>query len=72
MKFQITDAVVTTRQIRAGRTEAGPTICEELTRGTVVDIENSEWDGVHVRLETGVLWWFKPSQLRLEHLEEGL
>ena len=65
MIFQITDTVMTTRKIRAGRLEDGPLICNESVKGKVVSIETNEWDGVHVRLDTGVLWWFKPSQLCL-------
>jgi len=63
MEFQVTDTVKTVRQIRAGRLEDGPVICEKNMCGRVVEIEKGEWDGVHVRLDNNVLWWFRPSQL---------
>ena len=62
-EFLISDSVLTNRDIRAGREENGPFICKRGTKGTVVMVEKGEWDGVHVRLDTGILWWFKPSQL---------
>ena len=62
--FSISDLVLTTRDIRAGRDENGPFVCQRGTKGVVVEVEKSEWDGVHVRLDSGALWWFKPSQLR--------
>jgi len=61
--FKISDSVVTSREICAGRNENGPFVCHRGTKGIVVKVESGEWDGVHVELETGVLWWFKPSQL---------
>ena len=62
-EFSISDVVLTSRDIRAGRDESGPFICRKGTKGVVVKVERGEWDGVHVRLDSGVLWWFKPSQL---------
>jgi len=59
------DEVVTTRRIRAGLREDGPLICEAGVKGRIVKIENDEPDGVHVVLENGAKWWFKPGQLRL-------
>ena len=64
MEFQVMDIVVTTRKIRAGRLEDGPVVCEKDARGRVVAIEKNEWDGVHVRLDSNTLWWFKPNQLQ--------
>ncbi len=64
-QFSISDSVVTNREVRAGRAEDGPLICNRGTKGVVVEVEPGEWDGVHVRLDTGALWWFKPSQLSL-------
>lgn len=61
--FRVTDRVITSREIRAGRGEDGPYVCEKGVEGDVVKIEASEWDSVHVQLVTGALWWFKPSQL---------
>lgn len=61
--FKATDRVRTSREIRAGRGEDGPYVCTKGVEGDVVKIEPSEWDSVHVQLDTGVLWWFKPSQL---------
>jgi len=61
--FKESDTVITNREIRAGRDEAGPFVCCKGTKGVVVKVEPSEWDGVHVHLETGALWWFKPGQL---------
>ncbi len=64
-QFNISDSVMTSRDIKAGRDEAGPFICRKGTKGVVVKVEKTEWDGVHVRLETGAVWWFKPTQLSL-------
>ena len=61
--FEICDAVVTSRDVRAGRDENGPLVCSRGAKGVVVKVEKGEWDGVHVQLDTGVLWWFKPGQL---------
>ena len=61
--FQIADRVMTTREIKAGLSEDGPLVCTKGAMGTIVRVENSEPDGVHVRLDSGNLWWFKPSQL---------
>lgn len=64
-QFSIADTVTINRNIRAGRSEDGPFICNKGTKGIVVKIESSEWDGVHVKLDSGALWWFKPNQLSL-------
>ena len=66
--FRITQRVVTSRDIRAGLSEDGPKICDKGSTGTVISLENQEPDGVLVRLENGVEWWFKPNQL--ENLNE--
>ena len=62
-RFSIADRVSTTRVIRSGRTENGPIICQKDMKGTVIKVEHNEWDGVHVKLESGSVWWFKPNQL---------
>ena len=49
--FSISDVVTINRDIRAGRSEDGPFICSKGEKGIVVEIEASEWDGVHVKLE---------------------
>lgn len=67
--FQVSDRVITTREIKAGLSEDGPLVCKKGTMGIIVTVENSEPDGVHVLLDSGNLWWFKPSQL--ESTQQG-
>ena len=62
-QFKISDVVMVNRDIHAGRSEDGQFVCNKGTNGVVVAIESTEWDGIHVKLGTGTLWWFKPSQL---------
>ena len=61
--FATEDRVETTRKIHAGSSEDGPFVCDKGEKGTVQEIDSSEWDGVHVMLDSGVFWWFKPGQL---------
>ena len=61
--FQISDRIIVIRDIRAGLSEDGPVVCSKGTSGVVVKIEKSEPDGIHVRLDSGNLWWFKPNQI---------
>ena len=49
--------------MKAGLGEDGPVVCAAGETGMVVKVESHEPDGVHVRLDTGNMWWFKPSQL---------
>jgi hypothetical protein len=63
--FRIADRVEAIRNIRAGLSEHGPLICSLGEKGVVVKVEISEPDGVHVRLDSGNLWWFKPNQIRV-------
>jgi hypothetical protein len=62
-KFEVSDAVSATRDVYAGAREDGPMVCTKWSKGIVICVEPNEWDGVHVKLESNVLWWFKPSQL---------
>ena len=61
--IQVSDRVKTTRIVRAGLSEDGPVVCAAGQTGMVVKVESYEPDGVHVRLDSGNMWWFKPSQL---------
>ena len=61
--IQVSDRVKTSRIVRAGLGEDGPVVCAAGETGMVVKVESHEPDGVHVRLDTGNMWWFKPSQL---------
>ncbi len=61
--IQVSDRVKTKKIVRAGLAEDGPVVCEAGVTGMVVKVESHEPDGVHVRLDTGNMWWFKPSQL---------
>jgi hypothetical protein len=63
-RFIAGDLVITTKDIRAGMHEDGSHVCDAGLKGRVLEIEPKEWDGVHVLLETGMKWWFKPGQLR--------
>lgn len=63
--FKLSDFVITTRDIRAGLKEDGPKICEENTKGIVINIQSNEPDGIRVQLEDGTKWWFKPNQLEV-------
>jgi hypothetical protein len=63
--IHVTDRVIITRDIRAGLSEKGPLVCSKGKCGVVVKIEKAEPDGVHVRLDTGSLWWFKPNQIKI-------
>ena len=58
--------MVTTKDVRAGMHEDGSYVCGVGIKGRVLEIEPREWDGVHVLLETGMRWWFKPGQLELQ------
>ena len=64
--FNVDDAVVTVKEVRAGRTESGPFVCSEGTKGRVLEVDPREWDGVNVEMDNGATWWFKPSQLMLK------
>ena len=61
--FQVSDRVIITRDVRAGLSEDGPIVCSKGMSGVVVKVEKSEPDGIHVRLDSGNLWWFKPNQI---------
>ena len=61
--FKVLEKVSTTRKIKAGLSEDGPSVCDEGQIGIVIGIEKDEPDGVKVRLTNGVEWWFKPNQL---------
>ena len=63
--FHIADRVQAVRDVRAGLSEKGPFVCKKNDVGVVVRVEKNEPDGVHVRLDSGNLWWFKPSQLEV-------
>jgi len=61
--YSVDDNVRAIRDVKAGLAEKGPVVCSKGDKGVVIKIETHEPDGVHVRLENGSLWWFKPSQL---------
>jgi|TARA_Y100000310_G_C20582148_1_gene763564 hypothetical protein len=63
-EFNPGDVVVTSRKICAGIQEDGPWVCDAGIEGRVLEIERDERDGVHVLLENGMSWWFKPGQLK--------
>ena len=63
--FKVTDRVITAREIRAGRGEDGPHVCSQGLKGEVVMLEPNEWDSIHVKLDNGIDWGLKPSQLEL-------
>lgn len=67
MSYQIGDRVLTSKDVRAGMHEDGPLVCDANVSGTVLEIQKNEWDGVHVKLDTGLMWWFKPGQLMSEN-----
>jgi hypothetical protein len=61
--FKISDTVATARKIYAGPREDGPLVCEKSTMGIVVSVDSHEWDGILVKLDNNMTWWFKPTQL---------
>ena len=61
--FKTSDTVATTRKIYAGPKEDGPLVCEKSTIGTVVSVDSHVWDGILVKLDNDMTWWFKPTQL---------
>ena len=63
--FQIGDKVKTVKEVRAGMHEDGPRVCDRGILGTVLEIQKNEWDGIHVKLDSGQSWWFKPGQLKI-------
>ena len=63
--FRAKDRVLTTRDIKAGLSEDGPKICEAGRYGVVLSVDAKEPDGVHVELQNGIKWWFKPNQLEV-------
>ena len=63
--FKKKDRVVTTRKVRAGLSEDGPEVCDHSVVGIVIDVDPREPDGIHVVLQNGVKWWFKPNQLEV-------
>ena len=65
--YSIDDKVRATRPVRAGLGENGPVVCDKGATGVIIKIESHEPDGIHVRLENGSLWWFKPNQLEKVH-----
>ena len=65
MSYQIGDRVLTSKIIKAGLQEDGPIVCDQNLTGTVMEIQKNEWDGVYVKMDSGLLWWFKPGQLAL-------
>ena len=65
-KFKVGESVITAKEVRAGRTEDGPFVCNEGVEGVILEVDLREWDGVNVTLENGTTWWFKPSQLTLK------
>ena len=67
MTFNKWDIVSTTRPIKAGLDEKGPTVCGAGAKGYVIEFNVREPDGVHVMLESGNEWWFKPNQLQVLH-----
>jgi hypothetical protein len=66
--FQISDRIITSKKIYAGLGENGQFVCKQGEKGTVVQVEDQEPDGVHARMDTGFKWWFKPNQIK--HVEE--
>jgi hypothetical protein len=62
--FSKGDRVTTTRSVRAGLKEDGPTVCPEGIEGVVLEVDAREPDGIHVRLVNGSTWWFKLNQLK--------
>ena len=64
-QFKKGETVITIRDIHAGPREDGQFVCKKGTIGQITEIERKEWDGVKVKLATGIIWWFKPTQLRL-------
>ena len=65
-KFKVGESVITTKEVRAGRIEDGPFVCDEGVEGVILEVDLREWDGVNVALENGTTWWFKPNQLSLK------
>lgn len=63
--FRLKDKVRASRDIKAGLGEDGPEICKAGTKGTVIEIESNEPDGVCVLLGNNIKWWFKPNQLEM-------
>ena len=54
--FSKGDRVTTTRSVRAGLKEDGPTVCPEGIEGIVLEVDPREPDGIHVRLVNGSTW----------------
>ena len=67
MLFRQWDVVMASRDVRAGLDESGPAVCGAGDKGYVISFNSREPDGVHVMLESGNEWWFKPSQLVILH-----
>lgn len=65
--YQVGDRVLTRKNVRAGIHDDGPYVCDVNLPGTVLEIQKNEWDGVHVKLDNGLMWWFKPGQLTLSN-----
>ena len=65
--FRVRDIVRASRDIKAGLSEDGPEICKAGERGTIIEIEPNEPDGVCVLLRNNIKWWFKPNQLEIYH-----
>ena len=61
--FRVGDKVATSRAIFAGLKEDGPKVCNKGETGYVVDVDERERDGVHVRFDSGVDWWCMPKQI---------